>query len=433
MYQIDGQIPIGEITLNELIPEHEVSFYACIHKIRRVSGFAFVFLRTGRYILQAIHNSECKTPLNGLFEGSYIKLTGIVKDEPRALYGYEIELKEFDILSKPIEKYPLPISDKALACTLETNLLQRSVSLRHPNERAIFKISEGVKNGFRDFMISESFTEINTPKICSFAPEGGTNVFKLKYFGNDAVLAQSPQIYKQMCIAYFDRVFEIAPSYRADKHNSTRHLNEFISLDFEMGFIRNIDDIMQTETAILKHIINYLNTNYKTELELLEVTLPQINNIPSVTFYEALEILGKTQPQDDLDPTDEMKLCEYSKENFKSEFIFVTQFPQSKRPFYVMNSTDNAELSQSFDLLFKGLEISSGGQRIHDYDTQLEKLKSRSINENELQYFLEAHKYGLPPHGGAAIGLERFVMKLLGLENIKQASLFPRDMHHLTP
>lgn len=436
MQQINGQSLIKEITLDDLEQAvgKDITFSACVHKLRRMSGFTFVILRTGRYILQAVHIPElCKQPLSELCEGAYVQITGNVKLEKRASCGYEITLGSFKVLSRPAAEYPLHVSDRYLGCTLDTNLSNRSVALRHPRERAVFRISEGIVTGFRDFMLKNNFTEIHSPKICAAAAEGGANIFKLKYFGEDAVLAQSPQFYKQTCVAFFDRVFEIAPVYRAEKHNSTRHLNEYIGLDFEMGFINDMTDVMQTETAVLRHVMKHLSENYKPELELLGVKLPVIDDIPAVTFFEALDILGKPRNQFDLDPTDEVKLCEYAKATYNSEFIFVTKFPGLKRPFYAMDSPEDPKLAESFDLLFRGLEITTGGQRIHDYKTQVEKLARYGIEPEELSSYLSIHKYGMPPHGGLGIGLERVVMKLLDLENIRQASLFPRDMHHLDP
>ena len=436
MQQIDGQSLISEITLDDLTKAvgKEITFCACVHKLRKMSAFAFVIVRTGRFIFQSIYDPElCESELKDLCEGAYIELTGTVKEESRAVYGYEITLKNFKVLSKPAAEYPLHVSDRVLGCTLDTNLSHRSVALRHPIERAVFKIAEGVVSGFRSFMLSQNFTEIHSPKICGASAEGGANIFKLKYFGQDAVLAQSPQFYKQTCVAFFDRVFEIAPVYRAEKHNSARHLNEYIGLDFEMGFIRDMTDVMQMETAMLRAVVKELEENYQPELQLLGAKLPVINDIPAVTFFEALDILGKSRNQFDLDPTDEVKLCEYAKEHYGSEFIFVTKFPGLKRPFYAMDSKDDPKLAESFDLLFRGLEITTGGQRIHDYDEQVAKLARYNIEPEELASYLSIHKYGMPPHGGLGIGLERLVMKLLGLDNIREASLFPRDMHHLDP
>lgn len=435
MQKIDGSKLVTEIDICDIEKADggSITFCACVHKLRKMSGFTFVILRTGRYILQSVYTKECAGDFDGLCEGAYIKITGDVKKEERANYGYEITLSSFEILSKPAEEYPLHVSSKKLGCSIETSMSHRSVALRHPEQRAIFKISEGVVSGFREFMLANGFTEIHTPKIVAAGAEGGANIFKLKYFDKDAYLAQSPQFYKQTCVAFFDRVFEIAPVYRAEKHNSTRHLNEYIGLDFEMAFIEDMHDVMAMETAMLKFVVKYLAKNYSHELELLEAALPVIADIPSVTFFEALDILGKSHNQFDLDPTDEVKLCEYAKREFDSEFIFVEKFPGLKRPFYAMDSKDDPKLAESFDLLFRGLEITTGGQRIHDYNEQVAKLKRYNIEPEDLGAYIDIHRYGMPPHGGLGIGLERLVMKLLGLSNIREASLFPRDIHHLDP
>ena len=436
MQKIDGSQLVSEITLDDLEKAvgGSISFSACVHKLRKMGGFSFIILRTGRYILQSVYTADkCEGDFDGLCEGAYITVTGDVKKEERANYGYEITLSSFEVLSKPAEEYPLHVSSKKLGCSIETSMAHRSVALRHPEQRAVFKIAEGVVSGFREFMLSQNFTEIHTPKIVAAGAEGGANIFKLKYFDKDAYLAQSPQFYKQTCVAFFDRVFEIAPVYRAEKHNSTRHLNEYIGLDFEMAFINDMHDVMAMETAMLKYVVDYVAKNYPTEIEMLGATLPVIDDIPSVTFFEALDILGKSHNQFDLDPTDEVKLCKYAKENYGSEFIFVEKFPGLKRPFYAMDSKDDPKLAESFDLLFRGLEITTGGQRIHDYDEQVAKLKRYNIEPEELGAYIDIHKYGMPPHGGLGIGLERLVMKLLGLSNIREASLFPRDIHHLDP
>lgn len=436
MREISSEELIRELTLDDLMQSigKKIKFSACVHKLRDMGAFAFVILRTGRYIIQSVYEADkCTDDLKLLREGCYIEAEGSVRKEKRAVYGMEVILEGFRILSSPAEEYPLHVSARELGCSIETSMEYRSVALRHPKERAVFKVSEGVVSGFREFMIKENFTEIHTPKLVAAGAEGGANIFKLKYFGQDAYLAQSPQFYKQTCVAFFDRVFEIAPVYRAEKHNSTRHLNEYIGLDFEMGFINDMYDVMAMETAMLKYVVKHLKAHYMHELELLNADLPVIDKIPSVTFFEALDILGKERNQFDLDPSDEIKLCEYSQKEFGSEFIFITKFPGLKRPFYAMDSPDDPKLAESFDLLFRGLEITTGGQRIHDYNEQLAKLKKYGIKPEELGVYTDIHKYGMPPHGGLGIGLERLVMKLLNISNIRQASLFPRDIHHLDP
>ncbi len=436
MQNIYGTILNNDITPDSLKQSvgEELAFSACVHKIRGASGFSFVIVRTGRYLIQTVHDDKkCKKGLEELKEGMFIELCGTVKEEPRAELGAEIVLKDFTVLSSPAAELPLRVSDNALGCSIEASMEHRTAALRHPKERAVFKISEGVINAFREILLKNSFTEIHTPKITAYPAEGIKSAFPVKYFGNDAFLSQSPQLYKQICTAIFDRVFEVSHAFRAEKHNSARHLNEFISLDLEMGYIKSIADIMSTQTAIIKYIIAYLKENYTYELELLGAKPPEVASIPSITFYETLDILKKPRGQVDLDPTDEMKISEYAKKEYGSEFIFITHFPAAKRPFYIADSKDDPALTESFDLLFRGMEIASGGQRIHDYTEQLSKLDCSGIDPEELEWFLSSLQYGMPPHGGFGMGLERFLMKLLDLENIRQASLFPRDMHHLIP
>ncbi len=436
MRKSDGLDTVSKITIKDVRDAlgGEISFSACVHKIRYMSEFAFVILRTGDTIFQSVYSKEaCRKDLGDICEGAYVTVTGTVKEDKRAVHGLEIELSDFEVLSKPAEQYPLHVSDRNIGCPIETNLQYRSVALRNPREKAVFKIAEGVCGGFREFMIKNGFTEIHTPKIVSAGAEGGANLFSLKYFNQDAFLSQSPQFYKQTCVAFFDRVFEIAPVYRAEKHNSTRHLNEYIGLDFEMGYIKDMSDVMQMETAMLKYLMEYLKENYAYEIEVLGVKIPEIKEIPVLTFFEALDVLGKSHNQFDLDPSDEVKLCEYAKKEHDSEFIFIEKFPGLKRPFYAMDSKDDPKLAESFDLLFRGLEITTGGQRIHNYDEQVAKLKRYNIEPEELKSYLDIHKYGMPPHGGLGIGMERLVMKICDLQNIRQASLFPRDINHLDP
>jgi len=436
MHTLDGTELIKQFDIEHLKTNvgRVVTINACVHKIKEMGAFAFVMLRTGRYVVQSVYTNEgCKAPLSDIKEGYYITATGKVREEPRAIYGYEIELNDFTVLSVPAEDYPLHVSARKLGCSIEANLKYRSVALRNPHERAAFKIAEGVCEGFRRFLLQNGFTEIHTPKIVSAGAEGGANIFKLKYFGKDAFLAQSPQFYKQTCVAIFDRVFEIGPVYRAEKHNSTRHLNEYIGLDFEMGYIKDMYDVMNMETAMLKYVLEYIKAHYQNEIEITGAKIPEIDKIPTITFLEAINIVGGSKSKHDLEPADEVKICEQIYKEYGSEFVFITHFPSAKRPFYAMDNPDDPRLAESFDLLFRGLEITTGGQRIHDYQQQVEKMKRMNLNPDDFASYLDIHKYGMPPHGGLGIGLERLVMKLLNLPNIRQASLFPRDINHLDP
>ena len=415
----------------------EIEFEACVHKIRKMGNISFVVVRTAFNVIQTVYSPDiCKDSIDGLREGYFVWVKGIVKENERDFAGIEVELTELKLISTSAAEYPLKISQGRLNCSIEVNLDNRSVALRNPYERAIFKLQEGIVHGMHKFMRENDFTEIHTPKIVAQGAEGGANIFRLDYFQKSAFLNQSPQFYKQAAVAFFDRVYEIAPVYRAEKHATSRHINEYIGLDFEMGYIDSMYDIMAMETAMLKSIMGYLKENYQNEIKILEADIPEINEIPSIKFCDAIELLRGGEGSGkkfDFDPEDEVRLCEYAKENYNSEFIFVTHFPSSKPPFYAMNSREDPREAYKFDLLFRGLEITSGGQRIHDYNEQVEKMKAQGLDPEDFKSYLESHKYGLPPHGGLGIGLERLLMKLLKKNNIRETSMFPRDINRLMP
>ncbi len=438
MIKIGGNDLLEEFDLADALSKvgQDIEVYACVHNVKQMSGFAFVTLRTGRYLIQSIYSADtCKDSLDEVKEGCYVKVTAEVKAEERAYNGIELILKNIEIMSKPSAEYPLHVSKRRLGCSLEVNLDMRNVALRNPYERAAFKFQEGVVSGFREFMLKNKFTEIHTPKIVAQGAEGGANIFHLDYFQKDAFLNQSPQFYKQAAVAFFDRVFEIAPVYRAERHATSRHLNEYIGLDFEMGYIKDMYDVMNMETAMLRYLMQYLKENYQPEIKILDADIPEITEIPSIKFEDAIQLLkgAKVKNKFDLEPEDEVFLCNYVKENYGTEFIFITNFPSSKPPFYAMNDKEDPRTACKFDLLFRGLEITTGGQRIHDYNEQVEKMKAQGLNPDDFEYYLQCHKYGMPPHGGLGIGLERLVMKLLNQQNIRQASMFPRDLNRLLP
>ena len=413
-----------------------------IHNIRMMSDFAFVILRTAREMIQCVYaesfsdyrmsddvKEECAAKVTGKV------VAGETKDGSKR---YELQIHDIELLSHPAEIPPVVITKKQVNCDLSTKLDYRPVTLRNPKERAIFKLQEGIQRGFREFLTKEGFTEIHSPKINFAGAEGGTNVFKLDYFGKQVYLAQSPQLYKQAMVAVYERVFEIAPVFRAEHHDTSRHLNEYISMDFEMGFIDSFEDIKNMEAGCLKYIMNLLKTEYKNEVDLLHIDIPEIKEIPVLKFMEAKEILMKKfkyQPTDmkDFDPAEEELLGKYAKKQFNSDFIFITHYPSKKRPFYTMDDPADPEYTLSFDLLFRGLEITSGGQRVHDYHAQVEKMEKLGMNPEEFATYLMLHKYGAPPHGGLGLGLERLTMHLLGAKNVREAAMFPRDINRVSP
>lgn len=416
-----------------------IRLHGSIYKIRKMSGFAFVLLRTRRKVIQCVYEEGKATfALELLKEESCVLVTADVVQEERAKEGFELHLVDAELLSVPEKELPIVINQKKVDTSLEKLLDYRPITLRNEKERAIFKLQAGICEGFRKYLAEQHFTEIHTPKLVFAGAEGGANIFKLDYFGREAYLAQSPQFYKQMMVGVFERVFEIAPVFRAEKHDTARHLNEYTSVDLEMGYINGFEEIMELETGLLKAAMAHLGEYYGQELELLQVMLPKISRIPSIRFAEAKEWIAeschrKIKDYEDLEPEEEKLLSALVKEKTGSEFVFVTHYPSRKRPFYAMEDPQNREETLSFDLLFRGLEITTGGQRIHSYADQVEKMERRGMKTESFESYLYMHKYGMPPHGGLGLGLERFTARLLQMENVRMAALFPRDIHRLVP
>ena len=410
-----------------------------VHTIRDMGEVAFVILRKREGLLQCVfEEGRTQFDLKDLKEAATIEVQGSVNREERAPGGIEIRMDTVKILSEPAEPMPFTISKWKLGTTLETNLDNRAIALRNVRERAKFRIQEGVVRGFRDFLYSEGFTEIHTPKIGAKSAEGGANLFRLEYFHRPAVLQQSPQFYKQMMVGVFDRVFETAPVFRAEKHNTKRHLNEYTSLDFEMGYIDGFEDIMAMETGFLQYTMRLLEKEYAKELKMLGVTLPNVDKIPCVRFDEAKKKVSEKYHREirnpyDLEPEEEALIGQYFKEECDADFVFVTHYPSKKRPFYAMDDPADPTYTLSFDLLYHGLEITTGGQRIHDYQMLLEKIEKRGMETEGMEQYLAVFKHGMPPHGGLGIGLERLTMKLVGEDNVRETTLFPRDLSRLEP
>ncbi|MEI3166697.1 MAG: aspartate--tRNA(Asn) ligase [Lachnospiraceae bacterium] len=431
-------VSVSEILSGDYVGK-TVKMNGAVHNIRDMGEFAFIILRKAEGLVQCVYE-EGKTDLDlkELKEESAVEVTGVVALEERAPQGFELRLTGIRVLSEPAETMPIAINKWKMNTSLETRLSLRPVSLRNVRERAKFKIQEGIVRGFREFLSSQGFTEVHTPKIVSRGAEGGANVFKLNYFNKKAELGQSPQFYKQMMVGVFDRVFEVAPVFRAEKHNTTRHLNEYIGLDFEMGYIDSFEDVMAMETGFLKYTMELLKTEYKKELSMLGIDLPSISQIPQVRFAEAKQLVSekynrKIRNPFDLEPEEEVLIGRYFKEEYDSDFVFVTHYPSKKRPFYAMDDPADARFTLSFDLLYKGLEITTGGQRIHDYQMILEKMEKRGMDPEDIKDYLMIFKYGMPPHGGLGIGLERLTMRLLDEQNVRETSLFPRDVTRLEP
>lgn len=414
-----------------------VTVSGAVHKIRRLGGLYFIVIRDGESLIQCkIEAGNTSIPSDSYAEGNYIMATGVCRKEDRAPQGAEIELECIKVLSTPAEEMPLSINRKLLEANLDTNLDHRPISLRHMRQRAIFAIQAAIGQLFREGLSQIGFTEIHTPKLVFAGAEGGANVFRVEYFDRTLFLAQSPQFYKQMMVGVFGRVFEVGPVFRAEPHETARHLNEYTSMDLEMGPISGFEEIMEVETYILKHIFVRLSQVCPAEMELLGVSLPQVGDIPSLSMAEAIEIIDpkhRLSDRSDLDAKGEQLICQRVFEQTGSEFVFITHYPTDKRPVYAMEDQTDPTVTSSFDLLFRGLEVTTGGQRIHDYHMQVEKLKRFGYKPEEFESYLEIHKHGMPPHGGLGLGLERLTMQLLRLSSVKEAVLFPRTMSRVTP
>ena len=421
--------------LNSCI-NNKANIQGWVYKLRKLKSISFVILRDRSGLVQCIVDNS-KIDISNIRLESVVSITGEVKESNNKLNFFEIVVEEIEVINNSINELPIEINKESLECNLDTMLSNRVLSLRHPKVNAIFKVQNEIVNGFREFLNSEGFTEIRTPKIVKEGAEGGADLFEVKYFENKAYLATSPQFYKQMMVAAgFERVYEIGHAYRAEEHNTNRHLNEYVSMDLEMGFINDEKDIMNLEEQMLKYILNKLNINCKEYFELLEVSIPEIKeSIPRVDFNEALNILkkeyNKSDLEGDLDPEGEKLIYKYIKEKYNSEFVFLTNYPRKKRPMYTMPLGEKG--THSFDLLFKGIEITTGGQRIHEYEKLIENIKCKGFNPHEYDSYLDVFKYGMPKHGGLAIGLERITAKLLDLENVREATLFTRDRKRLIP
>ena len=369
-----------------------------------------------------------------------VKVTGKVNPRPEKniqkdkLNGdIELEILNIEILS-PAKELPF---DKDAEINIDTHLDNLPLTLRREKYSTVFKVQAEIVKNFRDFFNKENFVEFQAPKLIGDDAEGGANSFDVTYFKHIAHLAQSPQLYKQIMVGVFERVFSIGNVYRAEKHSTTRHLNEYTSLDIEMAFINDHVDIMNMENKWLMYLMNDLSNKYSEGFKLWNVTLPIVpENIPKLSLREAQILITKETGKDctnepDLEPEHERWLCDYAKKTFDSDFIFITNFPTAKRPFYTYRDEKDPTYTKGFDLLFRGVEITTGAQRIHNYDDLVSSMKEKKLNPEKFSYYLQAFRSGMPPHGGFGFGLERLTAKLFGIENVKEATLFPRDINRI--
>ncbi len=403
------------------ISNHEgekITIKGRIFNIRNLGSISFLIIRDYSGVVQVVASKD--TEVNS---GDIVLVEGIVKKDERAKGGYEMKAEKIEIITKNKETLPFDLEKDDINLNLNTLLDYRVLSLRHPKVQSIFRLYDLLLKSYDEAMREEGFVEIKTPKILGSASEGGANFFQVDYFDKKAVLAQSPQFYKQIMVGVFDRVFEIGPVFRAEPHFTTRHVNEYISLDAEMGYIDNFYDVAKTLNRVIKKMFSQMGIEDVPE-EIPYVKLSEIRKIIKEKYnYDIPE-------ETDIDPRGEELAGQYAKEEFNSNFIFLTHYPIDYRPFYTMSKGKEA---MGFDLLYKGLEIATGGQRINEYDELIESMKKKNVGINGMEFYINAFKYAIPPHGGWGMGSERIIKQILGLDNIKEAVLFPRDVKRITP
>lgn len=403
-----------------------------VHARRDLGGISFLVIRDRSGIVQCVFERRADAlPA----PESVVTVEGAVATAVQAPGGYEVRADAIEVLYSVPGATPIEVAkeDRALP---DTRLDHRALSLRGLEQRAILRVGAALVAGFRDALAGLGFTEISTPKVVAGNAEGGANVFAVDYFDRPASLTQSPQLYKQIMVGAYERVFETGPVYRAEQHATSRHLNEYLSLDFEMGFIESSEDVMNTETEVLRVMLATVAERCRAELALLGASLPPVPaRIPRLTLAAAVQTIRDRYAfenrGDDLDPEAERLLSRYALEALGSEWLFVTEWPAGIRPFYAYRTGDG--LTDTFDLLFRGLEVTTGGRREQDPARLRERLAERGLPEAAFAGYLEAFDYGLPPHGGLAIGAERLTARLLELANIRLARAFPRDRNRLTP
>ncbi|TAL14091.1 aspartate--tRNA(Asn) ligase [Patescibacteria group bacterium] len=423
--------------------DQTVTLQGWLHKKRLLGGLNFITLRDRSGLAQTLIVDDELEKLRGLQTGTVLALTGTVVADDRAPGGAELHDVTVEVMVPVTDEPPIEI-DKPLSHdseNLDTLFDNRVIGLRNLQEQTIFKVQAKVLETARKYFIDHHFTEMNTPKLLAEPTEGGAEVFTLDYFGKTASLAQSAQFYKQMMVGVFERVFETNPTYRAEQSATTRHMTEYITIDAEMGFIE-FDDLLTFTSGLINAIINNVWDSYGEDLKKWNAHKPVLTeDFPRLSMAEVHALYAKNNPEDyssedDLRPDEERWICEYAKKNLASEAVFVTEWPTSSMKFYHRKNAENPAIADRSDLLFRGIEIATVPMRENRYDVLVEQLKTIAHGDPEhpgFKYYLQAFQYGLPPHGGFGLGLERLTEKIVGLNNVKEATLFPRDINRLTP
>lgn len=415
-----------------------------IHKKRLLGGLNFINIRDRKGLTQVLVEDKSELEkLRGLQIGTVLNVTGKVFKDDRAPGGAELHDVKLEVLVPVLEEPPVEI-DKPLSHkpeNLDTLFEYRAIGLRNLQEQTIFKVQAKILESTRDYLNRHDFTEINSPKLLAEATEGGAEVFKLDYFGKTAILAQSAQFYKQIMLGVFERVYETNPTYRAEPSATTRHLTEYITIDLEMGYIE-FDDLLKFTGSLLNYIVDQVWNSLEFDLKKWNATKPKLTEtIPAISMREVHKLYAKHNKddfsaEDDLRPDEEKWICEYSKKNLGSEAVFVTEWPVSSMKFYHRKNSVDPTIVDRSDLLFRGVEIATVPMRENRYDVLVEQLQTIAHGDPEhpgFKPYLSVFKYGMPPHGGFGMGLERLTEKIIGLNNVKEASLFPRDINRLAP
>ncbi|HUC95809.1 MAG TPA: aspartate--tRNA(Asn) ligase [Candidatus Saccharimonadia bacterium] len=421
-----------------------VNIYGWLHKKRLLGGLTFINLRDRSGLSQIVVTDKAEVEkLRGLQIGTVLKVSGRVVSEKRAPGGVEIHSPKLEVVVPVTDESPIEI-DKPLSHkseNLDTLFDMRVIGLRNIDEQKIFRIRASLLSNIRQFLVDNEFVEIQTPKIIAAATEGGAEVFSIDYFGSPAYLAQSPQLYKQIMVGAFERVFEIGPAYRAEPSQTTRHVSEVTMLDIEMGFINDHEDVLDMVQNLFYSVLTKTSQQNQTQLSDLKAQpLVLKPKFPRYSVSQVHELYSKatkidTTAEKDLSPDEEKWICNYAKEHDGCEAVFVKEFPVAAMKFYHKINPKNKKTALIADLLFRGLEIATCPMRENDYKTLVSQIKKAGINPDDpgYKYYLQAFKYGLPPHGGCGLGIDRLVEKLVGLGNVKEAILFPRDLNRLTP
>ncbi|MEV4759219.1 aspartate--tRNA(Asn) ligase [Micromonospora sp. NPDC049559] len=406
-----------------------------IHRRRLLKSVAFLILRDAAGLAQVVVTDPAvRARIEELPEETVVEVVGTVVANPAAPAGVEVTEPAVRVLGEPAVPPPFDLYRPELTASLPTQLDHAAVALRHPTRSAALRVSAAAVAGFRATLDALGFVEVQTPKIVASATESGANVFALDYFGRPAYLAQSPQFYKQLMVGVFERVYEVGPVFRAEPHDTTRHLAQYTSLDVELGFVADHRDVMAVLREVLAGMAAEVARRAGGALAGLGAELPAVPaEIPAVHFTEALAIAGAPADEPDLAPAHERALGEWARERYGSEFLFVTGYPMAKRPFYTHPDPARPGHSNGFDLLFRGVELVTGGQRLHRYADYVAALADRGEPIEPYASYVDAFRHGMPPHGGFAIGLERFVSRVTGAANVREVTAFPRDLQRLTP